>query len=76
MLRTLLSALLLILFIGCSSTATSPETAENTPKAEVPTTYNGYKAWRDQYDPEAKAYADFKAWEGEYRRWQHINKGP
>ena len=35
-----------------------------------PATYEQYRQWRQNNDPDSQTYADYKAWEAAYKRWQ------
>jgi len=56
--------------IVLSACGTVSEQTESSVDVETPASYSEYKRWRERNDPDAKAYAEFKAWEEQYRRWQ------
>lgn len=69
--KYILTFFLSLLFLAACSTVSQDDTlVEPIVDTEKPATYEEYKAWRDQYDPDAKAYADYKAWEEQYRLWK------
>ncbi|MFT5420881.1 MAG: hypothetical protein ACI9D5_001634 [Candidatus Endobugula sp.] len=71
-----------LLIVGCSSkpsrTATIDNKDDNTAdkKAvlvydiEKPTSFAEYKKWRQANDPASEAYARYKEWEINHRRWR------
>ncbi|MBX2809135.1 MAG: hypothetical protein KTR20_10940 [Cellvibrionaceae bacterium] len=71
-LRTVLYTALAIGVFACSTAPTHPESRNNTVDTQTPANYSDYKIWRNRHDPQGKAYAEFKAWEAEYRRWQQV----
>lgn len=68
-----------LLIVNCllvgslTACSTKPSTSnEDLAQAqpEAPASYEEYKEWRQQHDPQGKAYAEFKEWEIQYRRWK------
>jgi len=67
---------------GCSSKSSKPSKTAETDKqgtdgkpavvydTKKPTTYEEYKRWRAANDPASEAYAEFKEWEINQRKWQ------
>ncbi len=52
---------------GAQGTDNKPAVVYDTKK---PTTYEEYKKWRAANDPASEAYAEYKEWEINQRKWQ------
>lgn len=82
--KTILFVIAFTLFISaCSSKPTKDVASENDAQqtqpsvvynTEEPTSYAEYRRWRKNNDPASEAYADYKAWEINYRKWKEEQK--
>lgn len=70
-----------LLFVACSSKPEKPVDIVAEQQAgkdqdaivydtEKPTNFDEYKRWRAKNDPASEAYAEFKEWEINQRRWK------
>jgi len=55
------------LISSCSNTKQTISRSYNT---EDPTTYEEYKQWRQDNDPAAEKYAEYKEWQTAYKYWK------
>jgi hypothetical protein len=59
--------------MSCSSKPPKPDTAtvgKSEYDTDKPTSYAEYKKWRQENDPASEAYARYKEWQINYRRWK------
>jgi hypothetical protein len=68
-----------LLASACSSKPTQIDDVADTAKlgddkvvynTEEPTSYGEYRQWRKQNDPASEAYADYREWQINYRKWK------
>jgi hypothetical protein len=65
-----------LLISACSSKPAKTTNTEKTNKNNVaynttePTTFEEYRKWRKDNDPASEAYADYKDWVIQYRKWK------
>lgn len=60
-----------------ATTKTEAKTAESqAPQydTEKPTNFSEYKEWRKKNDPASEAYAEYKEWEINFRRWKALQE--
>ncbi|ODS22559.1 hypothetical protein AB835_13500 [Candidatus Endobugula sertula] len=69
--KILLITIISLLLINCGNNKLIADSRYDTRK---PTTFEEYKRWRQENDPAAEKYAEYKQWEISYRRWKKQQK--